>query len=127
MGNAKNSWISKLVTITLMIVAITHFSNLEAKAQYPGTNLRGRVLASGAYGQPFLNARVDLYAFNTITSSWVLVTTSYTDYQGFYYFRFVPPGNHYAIQINGKLTYQVQVSMIDYRYYTFQDLPALNL
>jgi hypothetical protein len=96
-------------------------------AQYPGTNTRGRVLTVNIYNQqvPLVGARIDLYIFDgrfPVGQQWRLLATSFTDIYGFYYFRYVPP-NNYTIQINQLKSYNISVIAIDYRFYTYQDLP----
>lgn len=93
--------------------------------QYPGTNLRGQVLAP-IYGQwvPLGNARVDIYAFNPAVQQWQLLGTSFTDVNGFYFFRAVPIGN-YVLQVNQQKNYNIEVIFIDYNFYAYQDIPFL--
>ncbi len=97
---------------------------LSAKAQYPGTNLRGQVQV--AYNNtyvPYPNASIGLYALNAY-NNWVLVSQAITNEFGFYFFYGIPPGP-YSIQINGLKNYSITVVMIDYRFYQFQDVPVL--
>ena len=95
---------------------------------YPGTNVRGRVITYN-YNQPvpLSSAKVDLYIFDGTRPpgyQWIIVGTTLTDSYGFYFFKGIIPGN-YVIWINQIKSYNVQIIAIDYRYYSFQDLPQL--
>lgn len=95
----------------------------ETQAQYPGTNLRGRVMSNGYYGQtPLTYANIDLWIYNSYYKKWQVVASTVTDAYGFYYFSGVKP-NAYTIQVNKSKNYNINVVMIDYRYYQYQDLP----
>jgi hypothetical protein len=95
----------------------------KACGQYPGTNIRGQVLATNQWGNqvPFASAKVDLYYFNQSSNQWQFMGTCYSDGFGFFSFPNVPVDN-YVIWINGVKNYGIQVGYIDYRYYQFQDL-----
>jgi hypothetical protein len=93
---------------------------------YPGTNLRGTVVRA-AGRQPLASARVDLYYFDKrypAGQQWRLISSTYTDAGGLYYFKYVRPDN-YSIQVNLKKNSSIQVINIDYGHYAYQDLPMI--
>jgi hypothetical protein len=93
--------------------------------QYPGTNLRGRVLINNGT-QVFVAARVDLLFMDQRYppgQQLRLVASTSTDNYGFYYFSYVIP-NNYIIQINQSKGFNIQVIPINYQMYQFQDLPV---
>lgn len=112
----------KVYVLCVMFVYLASFKTVQ---QYPGTNLRGKIILNTMYGQQnAVGFRVDLFVYNGV--SWQLLGTSFTDNYGFYYFRLVPPGN-YVIRINQTSNYNINVVYINYSLYSFQDLPILYL
>ena len=105
------------------IILSAVFISGTAYAQYPGTNLRGQIV-SAYNGQAIPSAQVNLYFYNSYYQNWVIIASAYTDANGFYYFQYVVPG-FYVIQVNQVKNYNIQVVMINYNYYTYQDLPLL--
>jgi hypothetical protein len=108
----------------LLLICLCLFGSV--KAQYPGTNLRGQILTYNTFGQvvPFSYARVDLLFFDGRFPSgqqWRVVATVQADVNGVYFFQYIIP-NVYTIQVNQSKTYNIQVLVIDYRYYSFQEL-----
>jgi hypothetical protein len=98
-----------------------------ARAQYPGTNIRGLVRAVNPYGRNYVSfpgAPVDLYAYYA-NSGWVKLAQTVTNQNGYYFFYRVQPGSYY-LQVNYLKNYQVSVVQIDYRQYQFQDMSPLN-
>jgi hypothetical protein len=120
----------KLLLNTILIVSfftLTNFSLIDQT--YRGTDLRGRIVTS-YYNQitPLVSAKVDLYFYDSrypVGQQWRLITTTYTDAYGFYFFRSILP-NYYTIWVNENKSYNIQVVMINYNLYSFQDLPQLN-
>jgi hypothetical protein len=108
----------------LLLFSLIVLSSL--KAQYPGTNLRGQILTYNVYGQvvPLAYARIDLFFFDgryPPGQQWRLIGTVSTDAYGFFFFNYIIP-NVYTIQVNQLKSFNIQVLVIDYRYYSFQDL-----
>ncbi len=115
------------MTTKIKIILFLVFAALsieEASAQYPGTNLRGKIVYSDYYGTqyPLTYANVDLYYLDN-NNQWNLVQQTLTDAYGFYYFNYVRPNYTYAIQVNRNRNYNISVVAIDYNYYQYQDLP----
>ena len=109
------------IIITTLLISLTF---IEAKAQYPGTNLRGRVMTNGYYGQsPLTYASVDLYYYRRSNNQWVKLQSTVTDAYGFYYFNYVKHNLDYVIQIGRHSNYNIHVNWINYNYYQYQDLP----
>jgi len=119
----------KLTHIFLLLLCLTisgiTVNNLQAQ-QYPGTNLRGKVVTVDYYGNsyPLAYATVDLYYFDYQYNQWVFVISTMSDAYGFYFINYILPGN-YVLQVNKSKNYNISVVQIDYRYYSYQDLPML--
>ncbi|HEY5967040.1 MAG TPA: hypothetical protein VIU35_03635 [Chitinophagaceae bacterium] len=111
----------------LFLILLCLFINSQANSQnYPGTNVRGRVVTYYYQQQvPLTSAKVDLYFFDPSRApgyQWVFIASTLTDAYGFYFFNGVNP-NIYTIWVNQVKSYNIQVLFIDYRYYSYQDLP----
>lgn len=93
---------------------------------YSQTNLRGRVITYYYQQQvPLVSAKVDLFLFDgrlAPGNQWILIGTTITDSYGFYFFKGVMVGP-YIVWINQVKSYNINVMPIDYRYYSYQDLP----
>ncbi|NND63019.1 MAG: hypothetical protein HKN48_07460 [Flavobacteriaceae bacterium] len=109
----------------ILFIVFATLTVQSANAQYPGTNLRGKIVSADYYGTqyPLTYANVDLYYLNPQTQQWIIVQQTLTDAYGFYFFSYVQPNYTYAIQVNGDRNYNISVVMIDYNYYQYQDLP----
>jgi hypothetical protein len=110
-----------------LFIILCLFINSQVNSQnYPGTNVRGRVVTYYYQQQvPLTSAKVDLYFFDFSRApgyQWVFIASTLTDAYGFYFFNGVNP-NNYTIWVNQVKSYNIQVSFIDYRYYSYQDLP----
>jgi hypothetical protein len=116
--------LKKLIVILLFIFTL---NNVDCYSQqYPGTNLRGKVLTQDNYGRtfPITYAQVDLYLYNSATNQWILIQSTLTDAYGFYFLNWIIP-NSYVIQINKIKNYNISVVWIDYNLYRYQDIPVL--
>lgn len=113
---------STILRVLIFSISLLLYSNSGFSQQYPGTNVRGKVLYSD--GVPAVNASVDLYYLNYNTNEWVIVASASTDANGFYYFNWISP-NSYVIQVNRDVNYDVNIIVIDYQYYSYQDLSIL--
>ena len=126
----------KLLFIFFISFCCFAASSQQPPQQYPGTNLRGKVVRFdpnyNAY-IPLQNVVVELQQWRFTGSyyqngqpvmQWVTVLIAYTDGAGFYYFYNIAL-NNYQILVNGSRSMQIQVVWIDYNLYQFQDLPMI--
>jgi hypothetical protein len=98
-----------------------------ALPQSPVINLRGQIRTIDPATQATVavpKITVDLYKKDHGAATWVLVATTISDQNGFYYFNRVATGN-YFIQINKRRNYDIVVVPIDERRQQFLDLPLL--
>lgn len=108
-----------ILLFSFVTIGWSNHSNFNYQ-QYPGTNLRGQIsIHNNGQIVPFAYARVDLLFYDG--NGFRIIATVSTDVSGVYFFRYVIP-NAYTIQINGNKGFNVQVMVIDYRYYSFQEL-----
>lgn len=109
---------NSIILITLLLQL-----NCNVHAQ---TNVRGRVITYYYQQQvPMVSAKVDLFVFDgrqAIGNQWIQIASTITDSYGFYFFRGVNFGT-YTIWINQTKSYNINVGPIDYRYYSYLDLP----
>ena len=115
-----------LKSLFISLVIFICFLPESIKAQsYPGTNIKGQVLTI-QYNQPIpvSQARVDLLFFNG--QQLILLATTFTDAYGSFFFQYVIP-NNYTITINGGRSFNISVGYIDYRYYSFLNLPVFYI
>jgi hypothetical protein len=112
--------------ILLIVITANQKSNCQYQQQYPGTNIRGKVVINDPYNNfpPLKLVKVDLYQFDAIKNVWVLIAATYSDEYGFYYYNYIKPGD-YSIQVNQQKNYSVTILQIDYNQTNYQDLPVL--
>jgi hypothetical protein len=113
-------------TLLIAILVFAHVTSGKSffRYQYPGTNLRGKILTVNYYNQqiPLVSAKVDLFVFDANYNQWRILASVYSDAYGFFYFQLVPVG-YYSIQVNQAKNYNIQVVPINYSIYQYQDLP----
>lgn len=115
------------MNIKCLLVIVALLTNNFSKSQtFTGTNLRGRVVTMNNQLQvPLISAKIDLYFFDNAKpqgSQWVLVASTLTDAYGFYFFKNIAP-NNYTVWVNKTKSYNIQVTTIDQKSYTYEDLP----
>ena len=129
----------KVVLFLMMVLVFFSFQSIQgqdaevqdaevqdAEVQYEGTNLRGQLLTKNKYGEfPSQGAKVELYVHRE--DKWKPADTSFTDTHGYYYFNLIAPDSNYAIKINDKDIYAIEVRIIDYSQYRFQNLGKIIL
>ena len=113
-----------MTKLLMLLLAAVLSSAYPPVQQYAGTNLRGKIVQNIAGRQtPLGSARIDLYHYEN--NKWKLIATTITDAYGFYYFKSIAP-DYYSIQVNQRRNYNVQVIPIDYRRFSYQDLPVFS-
>ena len=114
----------KLYSLSLVLLLFLLSAFEGNQNQYPGTNLRGRILSVNVNQQqfPLVSAEVEIYYFDAYANQWRVLTRTLTDAYGFFFLQRVPVG-FYTIQVNRLKNYNIQVIMIDYNMFQYQDLP----
>ena len=105
-----------IIPVILLIITQLLFS------QYAGTNIRGQVRYRS--GSVFSNTKVELYQYNNTAGKWNLISQTFTNQQGFYFFYKIKPGKYY-VQVNKTKNYSIDVSAIDYTKTQFLDIPVM--
>lgn len=112
-------------TIRIAVLIVAFFTSYLALSQgYPGTNLRGKIVNQQT-GEAVIGVSVDIYLLNKETDKWVLIQSTVSGDNGFYFFSWIPPDD-YVIQVNRRKNYNVSVRKINYEKQRYQDLPILR-
>jgi hypothetical protein len=125
----------KLKYHKLILIGVLFFLTVNCiYAQYPGTNLRGKIQflnKNNNHYSPLPNTTVDLY-YSPSPDQFILIKKTITNANGFYFFYTIKPGNgNFYIQVNKEKNYQLAVKTTSYNnnkynYNQFQDVSIIN-
>ena len=113
----------KLLFITILLLTCHALFS-----QQQSVNLRGQVRTidpSSRLSVPLPKITVDLYKTEQSNGRPVLIASSYSDDNGFYYFHRIPHGS-YFIQVNKRRNFDIRVAPVNEQRQSFLDLPVLK-